>query len=330
MKNDILVSVVIPCYNSEAWLATAIESVLAQVYSALEIIVIDDGSTDNTVNVAQATLHAGRVPWYLVRQANDGPSRARNVGWRKARGQWIQFLDADDVIDSEKVAIQMAVALQAPAEVAVIYSTWQAQTYGEHGWQADHLPVTPRITALAACDLLHSENFLATGSQLFRRDWLERVGGYDETRHLIEDNQLMLRLALSGGEFWFASCERPLFFYRRRAAGSLSQRNAREFIEGCVLNAHMVEDHYRTNSILTTDVITAISAVYFQAGRYFAEHDTAAFERMVRHLDTLQPPHFLPPGPAQLRLLSRLVGYRRAERVAVYYRYAKQYVRALT
>ncbi len=320
-----LVSIIIPAFNAAPWIGDALNSVLAQTYPhpQLEIVVVDDGSTDDTAAVARARLNTGDIQWTVLQQPNGGPSRARNVGWQQARGQWIQFLDADDWLDAEKIAIQMSSAQHLPEEAAVVYSTWQSQVPIAQYWQAVDQSVTPCISAQAAVDLLRTENFIATGSQLFRRDWLARVGGFDEARFLIEDNQLLLRMALYGGRFEYAASKRPLFFYRRRAAGSLSQRDPNEFIDSCVLNAQLVEEHYRANGGLTVEAKAVVGASYFQAARYYAEHDAQAFERMVRQLERLQP-HFVPLGPAHLRLLSRLIGYRRAERVAVLYRRIKR------
>src|SRR5262245_47598496 len=93
-----LVSVVIPAYNAAEWIAETIESVLHQTYNDLEVIVVNDGSIDRTVEIAKDILRQGRFSYLIVDQENSGPSAARNRGWRTAHGAWIQFLDADDLL----------------------------------------------------------------------------------------------------------------------------------------------------------------------------------------------------------------------------------------
>src|SRR5262245_30602775 len=94
------VSVVMPAYNSVRWIEETLASVLAQTVGPerLEIIVVDDGSTDGTAEVAERWLSKTPLSWRVFRQQNRGPGAARNVGWQAARARWIQFLDADDLI----------------------------------------------------------------------------------------------------------------------------------------------------------------------------------------------------------------------------------------
>ena len=93
MSADETVSVVIPCYNAAPWLRETIESVLAQTHPVLEVIVVDDGSTDQSAEIAESFGPCVRV----VRQSNQGESIARNNGIDLARGDWIAFIDADDI-----------------------------------------------------------------------------------------------------------------------------------------------------------------------------------------------------------------------------------------
>src|SRR3954447_12953483 len=94
-----LVSIIIPCHNAERWVGQAIESALNQNYSNYEVIVIDDGSTDRSLDVIK--LFDQRIT--RLSTANRGPSSARNAGLDIARGEWVQFLDADDLLHPQKV-----------------------------------------------------------------------------------------------------------------------------------------------------------------------------------------------------------------------------------
>jgi glycosyltransferase involved in cell wall biosynthesis len=108
------VSVIIPVFNGEQFLAEAIESVLAQSYASHEVIVVDDGSTDRTPQIAQSYASVK-----YVRQANSGTAAARNRGIEMARGEYLAFLDADDVWMADKLALQMA-AFEADPSLEVV------------------------------------------------------------------------------------------------------------------------------------------------------------------------------------------------------------------
>lgn len=102
MKNNPYISVIIPLYNKEAIVKRSIESVLNQSFQDFELIIVDDGSTDNSVSIVK-TIYDDRVT--LIQQANGGPSAARNTGAKHAKGEWIIFLDADDEMYEEALKI---------------------------------------------------------------------------------------------------------------------------------------------------------------------------------------------------------------------------------
>lgn len=113
--NPSLISVVIPVYNGELYLAEAIQSVLDQEYQPLEIIVVDDGSSDRSAEIAAGFPHV-----HVVSQPKAGPGAARNIGVQTATGNWLAFLDADDVWTSRKLMLQLAAFEQDPDLDAVL------------------------------------------------------------------------------------------------------------------------------------------------------------------------------------------------------------------
>ena len=122
-----VVSVIMPTYHAAKWVATTIDSVIAQTYPHLELIVVDDGSQDDTVSVVggsspRTSETTGRLSEL---RANRVPSAARNVGLTAANGSWVQFLDSDDLIPPTKFERQMAYCARAPDEVTAIYSPWR-------------------------------------------------------------------------------------------------------------------------------------------------------------------------------------------------------------
>jgi glycosyltransferase involved in cell wall biosynthesis len=241
------VSVVVPAYNAEKWIGEALASALGQTYDprAVEILVVDDGSTDATAEAADSALKKGSSAYRVTRVVNGGPGRARNIGWRAASGAWIQFLDADDTLQQDKLSLQVGTASSVGTETAVVYSDWQevAVTVSGASTSAPSLRRPAIDPDDPVADLLKTENFMQLGSLLFRRSWLEAVGGFDERYWLIEDVELLLRIAIHGGRFAKAPSEEPVLSYRRRP-NSLSQRSPESFVEGCLRNAQMVEDYW--------------------------------------------------------------------------------------
>jgi glycosyltransferase involved in cell wall biosynthesis len=314
-----LVSVVIPAYNAEAWVCETIASVRSQTYENIEIVLVDDGSTDRTSDFAAKALKGSQFPYRIFSQQNSGAAAARNYGWRAAAGQWIQFLDADDLLEPNKIELQVAIA-RSYGTADVIYSNWQKLISSDGAWEPTDLR-TPHIRSDALADILSDRNFLQLSSLLFRTSILEKIGGFDTPHEPIEDVGLCVKIAIAGGEFVKAESDGPLSSYRDLPR-SFSKVNHRRFIESCIKNAKLAEQHIKHSRTDASRVVQAIVDIYFTGARYFAGLDWLRFEELVADIEALSP-DFVPRTPAQLNALSRLVGYRNAERLAVLYRKSK-------
>jgi glycosyltransferase involved in cell wall biosynthesis len=186
-----LVSVILPAYNAEAFVARAIRSVLAQTYRPLELIVIDDGSTDGTRRVID-----GFAPEVTVlTQANAGPYAARNLGIAHARGPLIAFADADDAWLPDKLARQVPL-FQQP-EVGLVFGDAIHVTAPRDGAPRSALSCflvsTPRRGAVA--DHFVWSNFVPTCTAVVRRECLEEVGRFPSTSRLSADYLTWFRIA---------------------------------------------------------------------------------------------------------------------------------------
>jgi len=175
-----LVSVIVPVYNGDRFLAEAIDSIRRQDYRPLEIVVVDDGSTDGTPSVMSRL--AGEEMRY-VRQDNAGTPAARNTGLRLARGALVGFLDADDLWTDRKLAIQVPRLMEVPAAEIVL-------GYTEVASLADGEP-SCRV-ALAPAPLL------TLGAALVRRSSFRRAGLFDETLRYCDDVDWFLRAKEAG------------------------------------------------------------------------------------------------------------------------------------
>jgi glycosyltransferase involved in cell wall biosynthesis len=311
-----LVSVVIPAYNSEKWVSETIDSVLRQTYDDLEIVLVDDGSTDRTAKVAAESLQRGRFPHRILSQPNAGAAGARNRGWQAARGLWIQFLDADDLLEPQKIELQVARTL----DTEVVYSDWQKLVWSGGAWRGDDFR-TPIIRSDALADILSDRNFLQLGSLLFKTSVLDAVGGFDQSHEPIEDVGMCVKIALAGGKFVKVHSNGPMSSYRD-VPRSFSKINHRRFIESCIRNAKLAEQYVKRNPSCSSRIVEAIVDVYYSGARYFAGYDWKRFEEIVTDIEALRPA-FVPKSPTQLNVLSRIAGYRRAERLAVLYRRGK-------
>lgn len=220
-----LVSVIIPAYNAQRFLPMTLSSARAQTYPDLEIIVIDDGSTDSTSEIAEAVARVdNRVR--VVHQRNAGVAAARNRGIVEARGDYVAPLDADDIWHPQNIALQLESLKAAGPEAALSYAWFVS--INEDGWflgfgRSNRLRMSREVLFG-----LVAGNFIGNGSStVMRRSRVEAVGGYDASLRArgaegCEDHALHLALA----ERWnFAVVPQHLIAYRRhRAAMSRNSR----------------------------------------------------------------------------------------------------------
>ncbi len=182
------VSVVIPAYNGAKFLGTAIDSALAQTWTDQEIIVVDDGSNDDTGQVVARYGNAVRYLW----QKNAGTSVTRNRGIAEAQGEYIAFLDQDDWWAPNKLELQVA-ALEANPEAALVYTDFE--THRSDGSIVNsYLKSRPRAHGWVLDQLLQS-NMILPSTVLARRAALLEAGGFDPAIRYTEDIDLWLRMA---------------------------------------------------------------------------------------------------------------------------------------
>jgi len=199
-----LVSVVLPTKNRARTVGAAARSVLGQTHSRLELIVVDDGSTDDTRTVLEA-LGDGRLR-LLALPESRGASGARNVGIEAARGDWIAFQDSDDRWMPDKLRRQVECALAHPGCIAVYTSYWrndgtvrEVRPCPEPGLDGDVLPRLAR------------GNFITTQTLMVRADVVRSLGGFDGNLLALNDWDFVLRLAPHGPVHWVPE---PLVDYR--------------------------------------------------------------------------------------------------------------------
>ena len=220
------VSVVIPLYNKAAYVHRAVGSVFAQSFEDLEVVVVDDGSTDAGGETV-AAIEDPRLR--LIRQANAGVAAARNVGIGASRGRWVAFLDADDTWHPDRLARQFAALLRAPDVV------WAAGAFVTSGrGRVRQAPQTPDAwfaepgVLKDALFILGAGWMLWTGTVMVRRDVLAQLGGFDPMLKVGEDIYLWARLAVQHPRLVYVRA--PIATYSQDIRDSLTRRAAADGI----------------------------------------------------------------------------------------------------
>lgn len=197
MNSEPLVSAIIPAFNGGPFLADAVVSILAQNHVPLEVIVVDDGSTDDTA--AQAARLGGRVRYFY--QPNRGGPAARNQGLRLARGELVAFLDVDDLWTPDKLALQLALLHAHPQVDIVLGHTQLMQLRRDGEGQETFMPSgAPRLA-------------MSMGAALFRHEIFSRTGPFDETQRYCEDLDWFMR-ARENGDHLLVHPEITLYYRR--------------------------------------------------------------------------------------------------------------------
>jgi glycosyltransferase involved in cell wall biosynthesis len=230
-----LVSVVVPCHNAAGFLGETLDSILRQSHTHLEILLVDDGSDDDPRSIADGLgderIRCQRIP------ASGGPSRPRNVGIREARGDYIFFCDADDVMLPGKIAAQVA-RLDAQPGLGLVFTNFQvidaggAVTNPDFLAEYDTFREVNRLPPSAGGGLdreglrqgLLRANFIGTSGVAVRKAVLDAVGGFDESLASSEDLDLWLRIAR---DFDCGYVDLVGHSYRKHPASVMHQVDAR-------------------------------------------------------------------------------------------------------
>jgi len=208
------VTVVIPAFNAERHIAEALGSVRDQTLRELEVLVVDDGSTDGTVREVER-FFTDDLDLTIVSQTNAGPAAARNAGIRRARGRYCAFLDADDVMLPERLAVQVEL-LDAEADLGLVHT--DLMTFDERGIIHRTRRAFSDPCGGMVLDRLLLDNFITTSTVMAPTERLVEAGMFGEGRRVSEDFELWLRMA---ARWRVGFVDRPLVQYRRRR-GSLS------------------------------------------------------------------------------------------------------------
>lgn len=220
-----LVSIIVPCFNSESFIAETLNSVLNQNYNKWECILIDDGSTDNTIRCLKKYLNIDSR-FKLICQNHSGVSRARNTGLENSQGEFIQFLDSDDLLGPRKLEIQI-LQLQSNPQLDVVYS---GARYFKQNFR-DFFPLgrneffpTVELTEFDkdVLSVVKKRNPFVTPSPIYRKKSIEKVGLFDCQLTYLEDWDFQIRCALENLTFQYYTFNPQVGPFIRLREGSLT------------------------------------------------------------------------------------------------------------
>lgn len=269
-----LVSVIVPAYNAERQIASALETVFGQTYSPTEIIVIDDGSFDNTADIIKQ-YQTKRTNVIYMYQENSGPSRARNAGIRKATGEYVAFLDADDSWTADKLEKQM-VLFNTDAEIDIVFTDvritrlrqgkieqivmFQNEGLNTEFFGHDYIVANP-------LEKLLKLNFIPTSSVVGKKACFNGVFLFNENRRYVEDWELWLAMSL---RYRFGYVNEPCVHKQEKGDG-LSSNSVNMLLSRLDVFENFLQRNIEyVYSQIPREVLSAyIKDMYTWAGYYF-------------------------------------------------------------
>jgi glycosyltransferase involved in cell wall biosynthesis len=320
-----LVSVIVPVHNQERFLRDCLQSVVDQDYKPLEIIIVDDGSTDGSgkiISEFQAIRREG-ISVGALHQTRQGAQEARNNGCRTARGEYFLFLDGDDFLDRHNLVEQVK-EFKGNPDADVVYSDGQYLSDGfecptENGGVLSLGEPTDVVAALL------SGLSVPCFSYLFRRQAVQRCGPWDPTIPINQDIEFVLRLATSGCRFRYAAGLSG--FYRKHSANTISEQS--KSLRGRTMQGilEQTERRLKERGELGEARVDAMIDNYRRIARQIYSTDIECFERSLDAVHRLRP-KYRPEKPRARRLAS-VIGFRNYERVAAVLSHWRQKIRGL-
>jgi glycosyltransferase involved in cell wall biosynthesis len=306
-----LVSILIPCYNAERYIGETLESVLSQTWKNIEIIIVNDGSKDNSIQEIER-FRSPRIQLY--HQSNQGQTAALNACLRYAKGEFIQYLDADDVISEKKIALQLAKLTTAPdcvatAEWGRFYITPQETKFKpEKVWQ-DLAPLD--WLAISRQDGL---GMMFPALWLIPKPIVDRIGAWREELTLNNDAEYFTRVLLAAQRVLF--CEGARCYYRSGIPSSLSGRKSRAAWKSQFRVIELCEEH-----VLRREDSEHVRRGFALSWQHLAHaaypYDQKLAEEALRRARGLHGVRIRPGGGMAFAVLSRVLGWRRARSLQV-------------
>ncbi|WP_162899548.1 glycosyltransferase family 2 protein [Salinibacter ruber] len=278
-----LVSVIIPCYNCEQYLEKTLQSVESQTYPNVELVLVDDGSTDGTRSIIE-TREGDAVCHY---GPNRGASAARTTGTEMSSGDYIQYLDADDLLTPEALEKRIAALESELGDVA--YSAYQRLVEDGSGF-------SPGNTVEKTLEEVHPDPEIATlgafwlppAALTYSRDIVETIGEWNDSLPVIQDARFLQDAAFHGAQF--VKVPEVLAEYRDHEDGSLSTQDQNAFNRDIWVNARQIEERWRQKHGGLTDAQKKqLAGAYDHCARALFGVDRAIYTQALSRVRDIEP-----------------------------------------
>ena len=302
------VSVIIPVYNAAEFLAETLDSVLSQTYKNLEIICVNDGSTDRSLSVLEKYQDKIRI----IDQENQGQCNAANKGLQAANGDYIKFLDADDLMNQEHISLQVG-RLKGKRD-ALTSCEW-GRFYDGNSESATFNP-EPVWKDLKSrewiTEALKQENEMMPGwLWLIPRPLIDKAGGWDERLSLNNDFEFSMRLLLHANEVIFTPGAR--IYYRSGLANNLAASTSEKAFRAAILSTELGFEHFR--KIIKSDNVNPLYANRLQKWVYrMYPHYPDLVKETEEKIRQLGGSSTQIEGGRVFQLLTRLIGWKLTKR----------------
>lgn len=236
---DQLVSILIPAYNADKWIGETIQSALNQTWPHIEIIIVDDGSKDKTLAVAR-TFESGNVK--VVSQENKGASAARNHALSLAQGDYMQWLDSDDLLAPDKIERQLSAGTAEKNSGVLLYSAFGEFLYRLKKAKLEPLPLWRDLMPIDWILIKFTENtWMNPAAWLVRRELTDKAGPWNEKLTLDDDGEYFCRVVMNSNEIKFVPESKS--YYRRANIGSLSRGTSMKACNSLFLSLTLCIDY---------------------------------------------------------------------------------------
>lgn len=265
-----LVSIIIPCYNSALYITETLDSVLSQTYTNWECIIVDDHSTDNSLGIIKQYIEKYPDKIKLFANPRKGACAARNFGFCVSKGEYIQFLDSDDIICSEKIEKQVE-ALIGSYEKLAVCNTWQFHININESYNTDAAFLfstdNPEDLLIRLWGGNGRTNFIQTNAWLTPRKLIEENGPWDESLQKDQDGEFFARISLNSKGIIYVPVIKN--YYRKHISGKsissqLNNEHLQSNLKACELKANylfsLTQSTIAKRAIATQFKIVAIEA----------------------------------------------------------------------
>lgn len=303
-----LVSILIPAFNAQRWIASTIESALAQTWQRKEVIVVDDGSTDNTFKVAMGFASRGV---HVVAQANQGAASARNTALSEAQGSYIQFLDADDLLDPDKLSLQISGSTHGVHSRDLLTGAWgrffvrpERAVFASDALWHNHTPVNWMIAKFT------DNTFMVPASWLVSRKLIEIAGPWNEQLAADDDGEYMCRLVAASQQVRFVRGAKS--YYRIGNATSLSSQKSQASLRSEMLSIRLCLEHLLGLEDSERTRAACIALLQDKLAQFYPEQ-TDLVEQCHRLARSVGGALVTPMERISFKLLRSVFGWRRAK-----------------